>query len=421
MVIHPHVPKLEQLLPHVLESEHFVIHFGYRNPPVGGFGTQGIRDRAVGLGGHGIRDRAVVLTYMNALESLYRAMTADPWHREAPVTDGGRTHVYIADSEPYTFHRRKVPFIVLSSRSNEPTTQAELYRAAAEAVHEATHLFNFREHPMNDPNSKAWEWFDEGIAVLMETLVASGNTDYFRFLMNWIDMPEVSLDDPKGKYQAGMFVRYLSKRLGVGFVNDVWTQSLVDETPLQTIARLIPSGQTFISPDPTVSDIFASGYCIDPYFMWDHDCAGLAPDIILRYGERAVTESLVLRRGSEETIDGLLNHLACRYYRFYLRGDVSRLRLSLYITDAPQATPLKAEVAVVTREKCRKVVEPLLPTAPVPAGVAGKLSVTLNTDDSEEIDHLVLVVSNCGLRAARSQKGGPHDDKKPYVIEAAAS
>src|SRR2546423_15646754 len=134
MVIQPHIQKLEELLPHVLESPHFVIHFGYRNPPIGR-----------GLGGHGIRDRAVVLTYMDALESLYRAMTARPWRRDPPVTDeAGKTHVYIADSDPYTFHRRRVPFILLSSRSNEPTTQAELNRAAAEAVHEATHLFNFR-------------------------------------------------------------------------------------------------------------------------------------------------------------------------------------------------------------------------------------------------------------------------------------
>jgi hypothetical protein len=411
MVIYPHVQKLESLLPHRLESDHFVIHFGYRNPRAGR-----------GLGGHGIRDRALALTYMGALEALYKAMTSPPWRREPPVTDeGGRTHVYVADTEPYTFHRRRVPFIVLSSRSNEPTTQAELHRAAAEAVHEAAHLFNFREHPMNDPNSYAWTWYDEGIAVLMEMIVASGNTDYFRFLMNWIDMPEVSLDDPRGKYQAGMFVRYLSRRLGVEFVNNVWTKSLPGETPLDALARLTPAGQTFISPNPDVSDIFASGYCIDPYFMWDHGCAALAPDILLRYGERAVAESLVMRRGDKETVEGrLLNHLACSYYRFYLRGGATRLTLSLYITDAPQATPLKVEVAVVTHEKRRERVEPLRPVPP-PDGVVGKLSLTLGPVEPEDIDHVVLIVSNCGLRAARSQKGGPHDDKKPYVIEVAAS
>jgi hypothetical protein len=412
MPIQPNMRAIRDALPPALESEHFITHFGLRNPATG-----------KGMGVHGVRDRVLILTYLEALEALYRTMTGEPWRREPPPADETRkTHVYVFDSSPFTyFDRRLNPFIVLSCRSNEPTTQAELHRAAAEAVHEATHLFNYRKRPMHDPNSDAWEWFDEGISVLMETLVASGNQDYFRFLMDWIDVPEMSLDAPGGKYQAGMFVRYLTKRLGLDFVNRVWTESDINETPIEALQRLMPAGQKFISPDPNDRDIFASGYCIDPYFIWDHESASLAPDVFVRYGERAVSESLPLRAGNEARIEGQLNHLACRYYRFYLRGDVRNVRVDFFATDPPDATPLKAEVALVSRERRRSRVEPLFPTGGPAAGGEAHLSAVLDDLDADEVDHLVLVVSNCGLRSSLSHKPDEHDDKKPYTIIATAS
>jgi hypothetical protein len=401
--------SIQRALPPALETNHFIFHFGLRNPLNGR-----------GLGVHGIRHKVVILSYVEALENLYLMMTMPPWQRRPPVTDSsGKTHVYVLDSSPFTYYdQNKVPFIVLSCRSNEPTTQAELHRAAAEAVHEGTHLFNYTERPMNDPNSEAWQWFDEGLAVLMEMLVVSGNPDYFRFLMDWIDIPEMSLDDADGHYQAGMFIRYLSKKMGLEFVNDVWTKSKIKESPLEVLERLMPEKKKFVSADPDEQDVFASGYCIEPYFIWDQASGYVAPDVFLRYGERAITESMLLRAGTQVSIGGQLNHLACRYYRFFLRHDIARVQIDLSVGDLHDTTPFKAEVAAVGKDRQRLRDLPLR-SVNGQMGAASQLSVVLDVEP-DDIDHLVLVVTNCGTRGSQGSRFKNHDDKKDFTITASA-
>lgn len=405
-----------------MESPHFVLHYGLRNPTAG-----------KGRGGEGVRDRIVVLTYLEALERLYSIMTEAPWSRPAPVVDKGKkTHVFIYDSDPFTAddpfsvlprgsNASSVPYIVLPCRSDETTGQAELHRAAAEAVHEATHVFNFTERPFDNMLAGEWEWYDEGFAVFMETFVVAGNPDYVRFLKNWIDMPETPLDHPNAKYQAGMFVRYMARRMGSAFINEVWTKSSPTEGPFQAIQRLLPPKHTLVTPDPAVRDLFASGYCMDPFFLWDHESAGLAPEVFARYGERAITDTLVLRSGQSGATDGVLDHLACRYYRFYLKGGISKLQVTLTPEGATRGTgtPLKGELAAVTLEGRRVGITPLrtsagrAPTAPL------HLSAELKDFDQAEIDHLILVVSNCGKTAKDGT--GRHDDEKDFNVEAVAS
>ncbi|MBA3241709.1 MAG: hypothetical protein H0T60_10835 [Acidobacteria bacterium] len=412
-----HTQHLKQKLTEALMSDHFIIHFGLRNPPQG-----------KGLSSDGVRDRVVVLTYLHALESLYDTMMGSPWNRDPPeVDETGRTHVYVfGDKALTTFDKKSlIPEIYLPCRSTEPTTHAELLRATASAVHEGAHLLNFRARPYYDFNSEPWVWFDEGMAVLMETLVAAGNHDYCRFLVGWIDTPETSLDDGDAMYQAGMLVRYLAKRLGPDLVNRVWNESRPDEGPIDALQRLMPQPETFLSADPAVKDIFASGYCIDPYFIWDHESASLAPDIFFRFGERAISESVSLAPGGSHRIEGALDHLACRYYRFYLKGGVKRLWVWLSPEGDPDVTQLKAELAVITRERARR------PAVALSRGGAGggggadamnaesrALSVALDKLRPDEIDHLVLVVSNCGVKP--SAKFHDHDDDKSYVINVTA-
>lgn len=394
-----------------MESPHFIIRYGLRNPPSGR-----------GLGADGVRDRALVLTYLNALESLYRVMTSPPWNRERPVVGAGKlTEIYICDSEPFTsYDDHKVPLIVLSSRSCEPTTHAELCRAAAEAVHEGTHLFNFTYRPLYETSSDPWVWFDEGMAVLMETLVVAGNPDYFRYLTDWIDAPEMSLDEPEENYQSGMFLRYLYQSLGPDLINDVWTKSDAGEGPLDALKRFAGKrGRALSSPLPWVDDIFGSGYCIDPYFMWDHASVTTVPDLLVRFGERAVSQSCVLKPGAGCKIEDSLNHLSCRYYRLYPRRDVSRLLVRVAVEDHCYETPLKAELAVVDVQRRRARVVPLL-QSPAAGGRGCHLITVVPDLQPEAIDHLVLVVSNCGTRSLNRAKGSPHDDLKSYRIEATA-
>lgn len=415
------VPPISSFPLH-MESPHFVLHYGRRNPADGR-----------GRGGEGVRDPIVVLTYYEALERLYSIMTESPWDRPAPVVDGGgRTHVFIYDSDPFTADdpfsqpvppsaANSVPYVVLPCRSDETTTQAELHRATAEAVHEATHVFNFRERPFDSILAGDWEWYDEGFAVFMETYVVAGNPDYVRFLKNWIDMPEIPLDHHNAKYQAGMFVRYLARRLGHTFINSVWTQSAPNHGPLQAMQHMLQPAQTLVSPNPNVQDIFASGYCMDPFFLWDHESAGLAPEVYARYGERALTDSLVLRPGVMGATGGVLDHLACRYYRFYLRGSYSAVRVTLTPPAAAEGTPLKAELAAVTPEGRRKSVPPLRPPEVDKVGDPSTLSAELTGLQPEEVDHLILVVSNCGTRQNMQDGTANHDDDISFTVEAVAS
>jgi hypothetical protein len=418
MSLSPDVIRTINQLPLKMESPHFIIHYTMRNPALG-----------PGGGAHGVRDRVLILTYLAALESLFLTMTSPPWNRPRPQTVGEnkKTHVYVCNvTSPFTApDPHKIPCIVLSSRSNETTTHAELYRASAEAVHEATHLFNYAERPHLETSSHPWLWFDEGMAVLMETVVAAGNHDHFRYLMNWIDTPEMPLDAPGGKYQAGMFVRYLSKKLGADFVNDVWTKSPVKMGPLEALDHFAAQrGLAFASALPHVDDIFASGYCLDPYFLWEPMSLSLAPEIFVRYGERAISECFVMQPGDKitkprgersEPLLYHLDHLSCRYYRFHLRGGVSQLNISVVPEEPCESSPLKAEAVVVNADRLRTPTVTLQRPA-ANANGAGGLSAVVPTPKADEVDHVVLVVSNCGMASMLNAAGTGHDDNKRFTL-----
>ena len=411
-------PNLD--LPEKLESEHFIIHFGLRNPMEGR-----------GLGYGGIRDRILVLTYLHSLETLYEVMRSAPWNREAPIVDKSKkTHVYVSNIvEPFTaddpfaqtnsLTTSRVPFIVLPCRNDATTTQTELQRASAEAVHEATHLFNYTKRPFDKLTTNAWAWFDEGLAVYMETLVAAGNPEYFRYVMDWIDLPETPLDDPNSMYQACMFIRYLAKKKGHDFINKIWEDSYENETPLETIDRLLGGTNDFSSYLPAKDDMFGSGYCIDPYFLWDHGSISLAPDIFARYGERAVSHSLTLGPGRSEKIEGELDHLSCRYYRFYLKSDVKHLRIELQSRNGQGVAPLKATAAFVTVNMQRDLIKTLsnASTQADPVSVSADMPIA----NADVIHHIVLIVSNCGTRAVSEYDASAHDDGKEFLIEVSAS
>lgn len=425
MIDYQHLERIIQSLPLTLTSEHFVIHYGLRNPMQGR-----------GLGASGVEDRGILLTYIHALERLYQAMTSPPWNRPPPEAGReGKTHIYVfdiselipGDGSPFAAVTREgIPFVCLPARSFEPSAQSEMLRAAAEAVHETTHLFNAREQALRGAYAGLWYWFDEAIAVFMETHLIPGNHDHFRFLKNWIDIPETPLDDWGARYQAGMFIYYLEKRLP-RFANRVWQELCPGEGPIEAIARLLPEATsertTFLSHDPDCRDWFASGYCLDSYFLSDHTCAALAPELYIRFGGRAITESFVLRPG-EQKVSGLnrLNHLACRYFRIYLRDAVTVLRIQIRAMDGKPVAPLKAELAAVNAELRRDALfAPLRPPHSDTTATARQLSTEVSQAEFGAMDHLVLVITNCGTRAAKVNDRIEHDDGRQFEISVSAS
>lgn len=399
-----------------VELAHFEVRRCFRNPRQGR-----------GHGSGGIGDERLIQTYQQGLEMLYCALTSSPWSRpalnqitEVQVLDV--TTIFPSISSPFTTENQEgIPYIVLPCRTSDPTREAERQWALATAVHEATHVFNCRERPLSSPYSARWGWFDEALAVFMEMQLITDYRDHFRLLGNWIERPELSLDDPVANYQAGQFVAYLAKRLGIEFVNRVWMESAPGETPFEAIARLLPEEEKFVSTDPDERDLFASGYCLDSWFLNDPTSSAYAPDLYARYGERAITESFVLRSGAKVGTNDkpaeqdTLNHLACRYYRFYLEGGVEQLSVELHSSDESGKSPLKAELAVVTKENQRGQAIPLRPAS---NNTGGKTLLTTRVKriNPDELDHFILVVTNCGIRAAPPL----HDDGKKFTIKTSA-
>jgi hypothetical protein len=320
-------------------------------------------------------------------------------------------------SSPFTtyFPEGGVPYIGLSCRSDEPMNDAAMRRAAAEAVHEAVHVFNFTERPHNGIWANWWAWFDEALAVHLESRVLLGNQDYFRYLANWMDLPGVPLNQWGAHYQACLFVHYLSARLGPLFPNQVWMESRENEKPLEAIRRLLHDrGVVFASADPDHRDLFSS-YSIDCYFLRDHESGCFAPELCTRYGDRAVAASGRISRGETIEFEAELPHLACNYFRVYPHRGVDGLRVVLHPGEGT-ATALKAELAVASPDFHRGH-SAVLRSGGDPDG---RRSVELADLANQDLHHVVLVVTNCHLEEV-SRYRGPRYRGESFRIEVTAA
>jgi Family of unknown function (DUF6055) len=407
------------------QSPHFLIRYHLRNPPSGR-----------GHGAEGVCDDTLIDTYLDALEQLYAVMKSPPWSRPDPIVGSeGKTVVKVLDTAELKIGARPpftaadlggAPYIYLLCGTDEPMAKGERLRAMADAVHEATHVFNWSERPLHGPNltldmrNDPWRWMHEAMAVYMETVVLKGNQDFHRFLRYWVTIPEIPLDTPKAGYQASMFLCYLAEKVGPEVINRIWTPPKMKETPLHAIERVLKQeGRIFVSPLPD-DDVFASGYCMDSYFLQDPIAACHAKNVFQRHGGRAVSESFCLSAdAATQTAEDGLDHLACRYYRFFLDGSITRLQVQLLADSRQGETTLKAEMAIVTKQMQRGRVYKLYPSRP---SVTAEGFIHLSAEITEivpgDIDHVVLVVSNCGFRGIEHYS--EHDDGRLYRIKVTA-
>jgi hypothetical protein len=144
----------------------------------------------------------------------------------------------------------------------------------------------------------------------MEMEIYHGVREWLGFALNWVDRPEVPLDAEGAEYQAGLFVRYVVQRTGDrAFPTRLWTppaegsilgsgKPFPEDLPLQALQRVFAArGEVFCSADPSETDVFASGYCMDAYFLSDRSSRCFLPEVHERYGNRAVTQIADLRPG----------------------------------------------------------------------------------------------------------------------------
>ncbi|MDX2042767.1 MAG: DUF6055 domain-containing protein [Acidobacteriota bacterium] len=404
--------KFAEALPNLCwETKNFLIRYGLRNPQSG-----------KGLGMHGLLSLKVVKMYANALETAYRKIHRH-WGREHPICDGtGKIAVSILGgiSDPVMFAQDwEFPSIVLPSFNNEATIKSSWQRIKAEIAHEVCHVFNFTEHPLTDFFSARWAWFDEGLAVYSEGQVFKNNLDYRRFLPNWVVFPEISLDSSVAEYQASQIVRYLAARFGEQFVNEVWTKSTREETPVEAMNRLLQDGLKFVSKENGQADVF-SDYCRDAYFLRDPKSLLYAPEVFDRFGERASTENFELQPGSPSAeAESNLDHLACRYFRYSVTPGVKSLTLRLEASKEGNS-PLKAEVAVMARDGKNALAKRLVPIPLSSANDKMRLTGKIDLPRNVEIDHVVVIVTNCGLKRATDNVYESSDDEQEFRLQVVA-
>jgi hypothetical protein len=216
----------------------------------------------------------------------------------------------------------------------------------------------------------------------MEIFLMTANPEAIRFVRDWSDSPEISLDHPAACYSAGMFARYLARKFDPSFLTGMWHESLPLETPFDILDRLAAKHTPALkSPEPKRLCPIFRDYCVESHFVWDPHSVGFAADVYGRFGTRALTESVRPEPGAPVEVKGQLDHLACRYYRLRLAPGVRRIQIDL--ASAPDV--IVADAIVVAPGPRRS------PTQPIsPAGVLTGLT-------PGTMDYAIVVVTNIGL------------------------
>jgi hypothetical protein len=292
--------------------------------------------------------------------------------------------------------RDGVATILLSCRAYEPVTQTALHVATSQAVHEGTHLFNFAARARNDGR---WNWFDEATAVFMEGHLLPGNLESIYHYLDWCDAPEVSLDANRG-YQGGMFLNYLNRKFSPKLITRLWQESHPEETPIQTLERLTKSGQ-----DGRMLCSHFADYCLHAYFLNDQRSLCFSPEVYHRFGWRMVEEALRMSSNRKHEICSSVDHLACRYFRVEVRAGIRALSCRL-IVPRKDGGSIQGAVTVVKRDLRMGRVKLLSPPPPSEAERL-EAAATLKIDDVDQIDHVVVVVSN----------SSPQVDGIPFELE----
>lgn len=424
-------------------SDHFVVYFFDRHPGKG-------RMEPV----HGVRDRRLVSECLAALEASYRVLARELGSEPLFAPDGlvpvylfsvgdcfdGDEHLRCAQVRELYLptHDQIYPVIFLPSRSRDATFQTELQTMRATIAHELAHVFNARQRwgrrivggvTCRWRDWEDWTWLNEGLAVRAERLVFRAIHEWFGFVREWVDRPEMPLDH--SGYAAGMFAHYLAvwaKRRGIpDLMQRLWTPlpAFLDpsngplDLPFAGSGR-IPATIPRVLNDLNVPfDDFFLKYCSDGWFIADEN---VWPDglheVGLRFHERGLSGSTSLKHGQTSIEDPNLpawwglDHLACRYFRL----TVSELLGSISIVvAAAQETPihLRATISFAARNTACRQSEPIeLQSDPDNPRV---LRARLDEIDLEATGCLILTVANCGIHG-RDNFPDEHDDGRRFTV-----
>jgi hypothetical protein len=436
-------------------DKRWVLYATIRNSP-------GTDDAKWSNGVHGVRREELLEAIWSALERAYEFLLAQGRKPLAADIPPVQVYVFAVDDprngcgNPLTTQAVHIKpdgagqalrfgtVIMLPSRSSEPQWYVEKGQTLAAVVHELSHSFNLeilpflKYHATKHESPEAiklrwewidsWRWLDEGMAVAAEASFREQErqktnglpitNDWLRYALDWVDRPERSLDDPQHDYQAAFFVRYLERLMGgPKFLNEVWNLSecVWSDYASKDCSALTMMDQYLHGLTPalvfcsaTEPDVFASGYCLDSYFLNDPDSKAYEPEVFARFKERAITRTWRMKHKTKWP-DGKTEHyslpgLACRYFRFMPMKEVRRLVVRVLPGPGGAAggfCKLKAEVVFAFARPgnsghCRQRPDgfSLRQTLVTLVG-SGELACEIPAFSTDACDHAVLVVTNC--------------------------
>jgi hypothetical protein len=114
-------------------------------------------------------------------------------------------------------------------------------------------------------------------------------------------------------------------------------------------------------------------------------------------------------------LSGMLDHLACRYYRFFPSEGQGTLTVNLETPGMSGRSLLRGYLAAVTRQMHCSAAVPLQPSrgGNSPTGLQSGASLTVR--ELGTIDHFVLVICNVGNRISDPREFLGPDDQQTYT------
>ena len=384
-------PKPWQLPKRRPVGGHFVIHYALFNPRSG----RGSQE-------HGVRGVSVVEEYAQALDRAYGVLTGPGHGWQEPAARP--VDVYVC-SLPRNAFGIAAPTLNgetkfgLARGGNDPRLSTVRRSRQAAAVHEFAHALEFEYRP-----AESWKWLDDASATAMESIVLPRSVDYYRFLPRWFSHPEESIDSKEGDcgYRSALFIKYLVRRFDGRLISrtyEIGRDAGGTKQAMEALAEAIRERRCKLA-SARDEEVFASGYCCDAYFIADPRSLLYDPRLDSRYGDRFITESVDEYPVVLQRTDDFIDHLGCRYYRFWPQDAASALRVTVKLPTVEARHHLRGELVAVTKSHCRGKQLSLHR----PSVNANSMTATLTGFTERSVDHAVLVLANCacgrGIHAA---------------------
>lgn len=285
---------------------------------------------------HAVRDASALDLYARALSWAMKRLTAAPIGLLAPARP---IIVYVFEiaewrgsSSPVTLGDTE---LALPARSDFSTIEQECKYRVSAAVHEMTHAICANQPKMSFvsmADTPSWTWLAEATAVWVESRLDARasheaglphSMEWLSFGIDWCDFPCAPVDHPLAKYQAFLFLHYLTSMFGEKFLGCLWREGNADQDSWLQVEQL--TGKTR-------DELFAD-YAKHSYLMNDPTGSCYAPEIYARFGGRAVTRRSVVHPGDVLDCESSVHPLGCHYFSLCSDG-ASSIRFPLPANDA---------------------------------------------------------------------------------------